>query len=228
MKHPEEDLISSLYGELAHEDRVRMESHLRECEACRQKREEWQRTAHLLDHWKVESVPASRGSSPLRWAIAASLLLALGFLAGTWLLPETVRAAQIDRLRQEVGQSLRNEFRADLARMKEKMEDDLLREHSRSLESRGDNSLVLASTQFQEQLNTLLEQLREVRDDDRKETLALLDKLQKQLSEQVVDLRRDLETVAVSAENRIHQTQTRLGELALVSNQQSADPNTKP
>jgi hypothetical protein len=41
-------------------------------------------------------------------------------------------------------------------------------------------------------------------------------------------LRRDLETVAVLAENRIHQTQTRLGELALASNQQPVDPSSKP
>lgn len=227
MKHPEEDLISSLYGELADGDRARLESHLRECEACRQKREEWQGTARLLDHWKVERVPVSRAPSLLPWAIAASLLLALGFLAGTWLLPESVRAAQSDRLRQE-GQSLRNEVRADLARMQEKMESDLRAEITRSWESLNDDSLVLASTQFQEQLNNLLEQLRDAQADDRKSTLALLDQVQKQLSDQVVNLRRDLETVAVSAENRIHQTQTQIGELALASNQQSSDPDIKP
>jgi hypothetical protein len=65
--HPtEDDLILHFYGEGAPDDEARVESHVRECEACRASWEDLRETLQLVDHAKVPEPPA--GFEARMWA----------------------------------------------------------------------------------------------------------------------------------------------------------------
>lgn len=86
-----DDLLDVLYGEADAETRQRLQTHQRECSACRDEFAAMQRLRRDLAEWRAPGEPSSRPAAPSLWArlhlprglaAAAVLLLAAGGAVG--------------------------------------------------------------------------------------------------------------------------------------------------
>ena len=108
MNHPNhEEWMSFLYGELPPELHAESAQHLETCAACRAQVAAWRSTLADLDAWRVPagtSRPA-RWLQPLKWGIAAALLLGAGFGFARLTTPDaaTLRAAVESEIRQQTS-----------------------------------------------------------------------------------------------------------------------------
>ncbi len=109
-----------LYGELDRRTRSALEEHLKSCDECRRSLAEWRGAMGELDAWKVGGRrPVVLWLRPaLRWAVAALLLLAVGFGVGR---VSSRGTADAEELRAEwraaladAESRLREEIRADV------------------------------------------------------------------------------------------------------------------
>lgn len=194
--HPtSEQWAEYLYGELTPEVRLGLEAHARECPGCQAQLAQWRETMGALDSWRVRprARPLTVLSDYARWALAAGLVLGLGWLGGRFAAPA---APDVQRIRAElqpaVELALRGEFearlRAELAAADQRHEDRL-----------GEIAQAWATTRAQ----------------DQQDTLALYQRAERQRRGELAALRRDLETVAVVAQDAIGNTQHQLTQLAV-------------
>src|SRR5437868_4081377 len=98
MKHPHRDEWAPyIFGESSPEAARTLDQHLAECAECRSQLERWRRTLKRLDTWQVSAPQPKRASYAqpgIRWAIAAGIVLGLGFGIGRF---SAVRAAAQSR-----------------------------------------------------------------------------------------------------------------------------------
>lgn len=118
MNHPAtETWMSYLYGELPGSAREDCEAHLRACPMCRASVELWRTTMATLDadHATLarprRKAPAPRWQPALGWALAASVVLGGGFLAGRAELKREVAAAK-DQLSAELCDHYQEDLKA--------------------------------------------------------------------------------------------------------------------
>jgi anti-sigma factor RsiW len=191
MNHPtHEEWMSHLYGELPPPRRSELDAHLAQCAECRATIAQWRATTQQLDTWKLPAMPPAqpepRSVLPvLKWAAAAAVVFALGFLAAP--AQPTPVATDTGTVRREVQRQVRKEVETQMAAFAE----------------------AYAARQAT----------------DRQ---ALVDILRKVEAERLADytaLRKDLETVAVVAENQLDYTQQQLGQLASVTRPLSPSPS---
>ena len=148
MSHPTEpELMEFLYDELEPAQRVSIESHLRDCDACRQRVESWRHVRGAMQSWtiadrKVDSPWATpaRFHQFTRYAIAASILIAFGFalarfttrnpsnLAADPAVVETIRAELKKDLSVQLT-ALHREYREGLDRRLRQLEAERLAEY---------------------------------------------------------------------------------------------------
>lgn len=120
MNHPApETWVSYVYDELDGSPRADAEAHLRICPHCKQSVERLRSTLVLLDQDKASLVLPRPGSTPpawrpvVRWALAASVVLAAGFLAGRASGPSRSEVQQVvAAARQELQVQFREELQA--------------------------------------------------------------------------------------------------------------------
>lgn len=196
LSHPApEQWAEYLYDEAAPESRARLEAHLRDCPDCRQRLAQWRATQTALDAWKVSARrrPVVRVSEPLRWAVAALLLLGLGWLGGRLAAPP---GPDLDQLRSAVAGELRPAL-------------------EREFQNRLEAALQDAEQRQAERLQTLAAAWAAARAEDQQTTLALYQRAERQRLSDYATLRRDLETVAVVARDAIGATRQQLAQLAV-------------
>ncbi len=114
MEHPtDQQWMDLLYGELAPEERRALEEHLTECPACRGRMDAWRGVTAALDSWRLPArLPRPRRAARLlRWAVAAALLVGLGFAF-----------ARIGIDRDALRAELRAEWRQELAEARAEIE----------------------------------------------------------------------------------------------------------
>lgn len=194
-RHPTpEQWADYLYEELAPEVRASLDEHRRGCAACQRQLAEWRETMSALDAWKIRprARPLELFTTIVRWAAAAVLVLGLGWLGGRLAAPEVP-----DSLR------LRAEVRADLEA-----------ELRRQFETRLQAALAAAEQRTGESLQVLAATWAAARAEDQQTTLALFQHAERQRLSDYAALRRDLETVAVVAQDAIGLTQQQLTQLA--------------
>ena len=116
--HPTpEEWMTYLYEKVDADVRSALAAHLRGCETCRAQVATWRDAMRELDRWRVSDKRAQAPWLPraVRWAVAAMLLLALGYSAA-WL--SRPAAPDVKRLRREIELSLKssleNSIRDDL------------------------------------------------------------------------------------------------------------------
>ncbi len=121
MNHPApETWISYVYDELDGSAVADAEAHLRVCPHCQQAVERLRSTLVLLDQDKASLMLPRRGTTNrawrpvVRWALAASVVLAVGFLAGRASGPSRW---EIQREVAAVRQELQAQFRKELQAM---------------------------------------------------------------------------------------------------------------
>lgn len=196
-RHPSsEEWADFLYGELAPPQKALLDQHLNHCAECRAQVGQWRETMATLDAWALPARPARvpAAQRAVRWAAAAVLLLsaglAVGRLSAPRVNPSELRTELLPILRAE----LRNEFQADLQAVAR-----------------------AANTQTDRKLDELAQNWAAARQQDQQTTVALYARAEQQRRSDLAWIRRDLETVAVNADERLDTTQRTLGQLASVS-----------
>ncbi|MEX2140129.1 MAG: zf-HC2 domain-containing protein [Pirellulales bacterium] len=139
MDHPNQEcLIEFLYGELPPARQSEIAQHVEMCDQCRAQLASWGRVRGELQTWRLpQSVPTRQGAtssvSGLWWAVAAVLLVGLGFGLARLGAPVPADPAQ---MRADMLRQLRAEFRQQLAADFSKFAADQLvqqQDHQRAL-----------------------------------------------------------------------------------------------
>src|SRR5712671_2212525 len=85
MKHPSpEQCVAYVFGDASQEVYARVNEHQAICPSCRAEIEAWKRSVKRLDAWKLpKPMKRAAAAQPVaKWAIAALLMLGLGFGLG--------------------------------------------------------------------------------------------------------------------------------------------------
>jgi hypothetical protein len=197
MKHPDPaSWMAYLYDEAGAEQRRDLDAHLAACAECKRQVAEWRAAQALLDTWQLparRSRALPRLAPVLRWGVAAALVLGLGIGIGRLAGPAPVDLNALKtQLAADLTRDIRDQVRAEVA---------------------DDYRLVMAQT---------AQAWGQARDEDRQAIMAALERLDRQRRADHAALRKDLETVALVAEDRLLTTQLQLGELASYTRATSA------
>jgi hypothetical protein len=210
MKHyTDQDWIPFLFGEARREERRRLATHLAECPECAAEMAQWRQSLGWLDRWKL---PKPRGRDTaiepmLKWAVAALLLLGVGLAVGRW---SASAGPDPKQLRAEVERSVRAALAGELADGLAAAEERWAQRSQAGLNRLRDETL---------------ETLHAARLADRQALYSLLQRLEQRHDAALIDLRKDLETVATLADIEIRLA--RLQRLQLAEAPTPAD-DTKP
>ncbi len=202
MNHPKhEEWVPYLFGEAKPEVRRQLKAHLRDCADCRNEIDSWQRSLGRLNAWKLPPAPKAVPTfAPiLNWAAAAALVLLVGFGAGRL----TAARADVAKVRAALAPELRRELSQEFARF---VHDELERSASATL--------AAAGQQTDQAVTLLAKALQTQRAEDNRTVSEALNKLESQSFAQFVSLKKDLDTVAVNADDRLRDTAQGLVELA--------------
>ena len=115
MNHPKpEDCVQYLYGEIKPDLRRQLKDHLEGCAECREELQNWKRSLHQLDAWKLPRTNSRLDAFMpfMKWAAAALIILGLGFGFGRL----TARQADLEQVRARVESQIRREFAEMLRR----------------------------------------------------------------------------------------------------------------
>jgi len=223
MKHPNRDeLAPFVFGETSPATTRELNNHLRECADCRAQVEAWRRTLKRLDAWKIPAgrEPAFRFPPAVKWAAAAAIVLAIGFALGRFVpsspdpkLMARLESSLREKMTAQVNEQIRVGVAAELDRGVKKSE--LVSAKALALlESRLDATRKAQSEQLAAEFATLMNTQR---DDNREFTEALFSKLQNRYDTGYLALRKDLETVALVADEQLQDTNLKLVELAAIA-----------
>ncbi len=136
MNHPKrEDWVPYLYGEAKPGLRRQLKEHLEGCPECRDELQNWRRSLHQLDAWKLPHTYLRLDAFMpfMKWAAAALLVLGLGFGFGRL----TARQTDLAKLRAQVEPEIRREFAALLRREIDKSAATTLAQAQRQAEEVG-------------------------------------------------------------------------------------------
>lgn len=237
--HPDEsEWMPYLYGECSEPERGILQKHLDHCSACSERIVAWRQVQQSLDRWslahndsgsrllpaaeqteslasdKRTRVTASGFSSPgsplrkSRWhivmaAAGSAALILLSFLTG--LQVSSVRPEDLSRIRAEISSEVRRSVINDLRQE--------LESHVRRITADSATLTPLIESQSERIIAARLASLpqQEAGTEERRKNMQLLSEI---LTNQV-ELRNDLENLAVEAESQIIRTQRELARLVI-------------
>ena len=191
MNHPKrEQWVPYLFGEADPESRRSLAEHFQACAQCRQEFETWKRSVRALDGWRLPSprAPLRVLEPALKWAIAAGLVLGLGF---------------------ELGRSTANAK----AEVRRELESDLMAALARDIPPAADGFQRRFRGEWQQAIQRVNEKYSTAPAEQQYVT-ALFDQLRQQENGQYLSLRRDLETLASVADERLTQNRRQIVQLA--------------
>jgi len=118
MTHPSrEEWMAYLYGELEAPKQAELDDHLRHCDQCKNSITQWRTVMTKLDIWQLPQdqrlprILSHRVPKLIRWAVAAVLIMAAGYMAGEI---SVRRSLDVDQLRT-VSEQMREEWTLALA-----------------------------------------------------------------------------------------------------------------
>ncbi len=202
MNHPNrEDWVPYVFGEAQSAIRRQLKLHLDNCAECREQLESWRRSLGRLNAWRLPRWQNGAGllAPSLKWALAAGLMICVGFGVGRLTAPR----ATIDQVRAAVEPGIRQQLSQELAGM--------VREQVSQAASA---TLAAAGAQTERLLVSYADSLEADRATDTEAIYATLDRLQKQRLEDYLALKRDLDTVAVNTDAGLRRTEQQLVQLA--------------
>lgn len=208
--HPNsEEWMSFLYREVSPERSAELDTHLRQCGECQKHVAQWRGTMAALDADRSPAVTQRRRSAVpvLRWAAAAALILGLGFGAGRWTSSPSAEMARLEA-------ALRTEMETKLAASRAEFVAAL---DKRNAESRANLQTVASEAARVEAESLLMKFARSIdeqRDADRDVFVTALRNLEERRATEFAALRKDLDTLAVNADDGLSRTQEQLMELA--------------
>lgn len=220
-EHPSQgQWVEWLYGECGRREHAKLEVHLAQCGECRSQVERWQSVMQTLNTGVLPKPQAAWPVlSPLfKWAAAAVLVLGLGFTLGRW---TSHSERQLAAMRQQLQAEWKNELRQTQAQLRNEL---AARQKDANTEL---SSQINQETQLT--LEAYLKQFSREYDWSRQTELAwFIDRVQAMENQRTSDnnsIRKDLETVAVTAEGEILKTRRQLGNLVLLTGLSQAPAN---
>ncbi len=204
MKHPDpEEWVAYLYSETDLNSNRLLAEHLRTCGQCSAQLAGWRRSLRRLNTWKV---PKRRRPSinfsiarPLRWAAAAALFLAAGFIFGRSSTPSL--------------ESVRQELQAESGRQLHALREEVVQAQASGVRA--------SAARTGEALKRLAEVLRAERAEEQRSVWALLETLDQEHRADFIALRKDLETLATQTDREIREAHLTLGYLSAYSTDNS-------
>jgi hypothetical protein len=230
MNHPtQEQWMEYLYDEIPPTQKKELESHLKGCAPCREKRAELQGTAETLDRWRVE-LPAKHELAPswqpaAKWAVAAALLVTTAFATGRMSRPEVDLAALQAEISKPLEAKMQNEIQVVSARVWAAAQADLQAEFATQLQAVADKALVEANATTKEHLEQLALTLTALREEDKKSFVLTLEAFEQQRLSDLRSMREDIERVAVFSDQSYRSAQRQFVELASLN---QAEENIQP
>ena len=204
MNHPErETWIPYLFGEANSKQQRELEIHLLECGECREQLEQWRKSLHRLDEWRLpeEQLPARRFQpfAPLmKLAAAAAIVLCVGYAIGHASAKPDIaklRAALEPALQKEMGQRM----------------DEML---AAKLKAQTDLVMEAAMKHADEVGQVAARALADARNEDRQTILAAFEKFDNQRATDLLSLKKQLDTLAVNTDLGFSETQQRFAQFA--------------
>jgi hypothetical protein len=222
MNHPTvEQWMEYLYSETTPARRSELESHLAQCPTCTAQLAQWQDGKNALDQWHwpdTRPVPLRR-RTPVKWALAALLMIAAGFALGRLASPQSNPP-------QEWAQKISSQVQLQVqSEVNQHLQDRLqtLAEQIQMQSADLPASEMAALAREQQALNHSLHYLEGQRQQDLQVLYDAILKLEANRVRDFSTLRRELETVAMFAESHLRKTKMDLINLATY-----AAPNPPP
>ncbi len=224
MTHPShEEWMSFLYGELETSKRGQLDSHLCDCPECKASVASWRDAMTQLDAFNVPGRNSRQNQTMFRpgfvkWGMAALFILGIGFGFGRIFKASSqevkkLEAAMLPRIREQLREDFRAALQAGLASTQNGATNEFRQAVHTAFTEWTANQNATANSETHRLIAALTESIIAARAEDREATLALLKKLEQQNLAAFALLKKNLETVAVVADNRFHQTETQLGQL---------------
>lgn len=208
--HPSrEEWMSFLYRETSPEQTSSLDSHLRRCGECQGRVARWRGTMAKLDAWKTTAAPVHRrGAAPvMRWAAAAAVVLGAGIAVGRMTAPGSVDIRQLEL-------SLRAEMESKLSANRTELLASF-QKHTSELATNVQAVATAAATREAEVLLAKFTQALDVqREAERDALVGALRSMEERRATDFASLRKDLDTLAVNADDGLSRTQEQLMELA--------------
>jgi hypothetical protein len=236
--------MAYLYHEVPGARSTELERHLRSCGECRTALAQWRSAVTSLRQWDLPehrpTVPVRFVEPALRWALAALVVLGLGYGIGRFSAPSPDMAALRaaiekplrDSLLAEVQQQVRTSLTADWEAVrgaeKAAVTNALQRQLGSRLQEWRAETVAALSEDQQRLFDDFFATYRTERQQDRQMLLTLFDRAEEKHQAQHLSLRRAVETVAVVAADRLQRTETQLGELASFTEARFVPDNAKP
>lgn len=187
MKHPSSEMLTDfLYEELDPARQSQVSAHLSECAECRAQVDAWRGVRRELKGWTLPATNRpttvrARSLGVIRWAAAAAIFVGTGFA----LAKITQRPIDLEPLRQELAQDIRHDVSRDLSvQVVQALRDEVAKE---------------LTTKFAHYRAEQNEQQQEFQQ-------ALIQALSRVEARQLVqhaDLRKDVEIIAVRAQQEL-------------------------
>jgi hypothetical protein len=212
MNHPtREEWMSYLYDESTPQETANLAAHLAVCPDCKNHLLEWRTARNNLDLWRLPPKPArfSFQRPLIKWAAAATVIAGVGFGVGHFSTaasadPQAVRAMIEPQIRQQVMQDVAQTFRNELERATQE-------------------TLRIADDQSRQLISSLGKLLEEKGVEQTQAIYNALNNLDSQRIADTLALRKELETVAVVADDSFRHTEQQLVQLA-----DAAHPTASP
>lgn len=203
MKHPnDEQWMSFLYDETTAAEAGELKAHLETCAECRAKADGWSATRQSLNTWQTPvTAPTLKRSTngAIKWALAASVVLLVGFTAGRISQPNSVNLqVELAKARQEIAAEVKAQLQANL------------QEIART-------TTVANQEQSRQLFEEFLAKYQTARAEDQQTTVNWLRQMEERHKTDFAWLRKDLETVAVMAEDKLNRTAMKVQQLTALN-----------
>lgn len=222
--------MAFLYGEQTSQSKAALNAHLGSCATCRGAVAKWQGAIQHLGKWKL---PRSSGARSLikaqpvvKWALAAALVLGLGYTIGRLSTPAVdltairtalegqLRDSLVAQVKQEVQEQFTADWKAVLSGKTEEANTPFRQDLLAGLNQVTAKAVSDASAEHQRVMMDWLDTYNADRQQDKRATLALIDQTERKRVADNFKLRRSLETVALVADHKFQRTETELDQLA--------------
>ncbi len=207
--HPTpEEWMSFLYGEDSPARHAECDAHLHACAECRQQLRTWRGSMSALDAWAMPQPRRNWFPAPaMRWAAAAAVVLALGFTFGRMGAPTIAEMHQLTTV-------LRAEMETKLASVREEHAQMLRQQRAELVEAVHAAAIDASGEEAEHLFARIVKVIEEGREAEQGAYLAALKQLEERRLTDYAALRKDLDTVAVNADDGLSQTREQLIELA--------------